>query len=300
MEKIKSVLHGNRKSEDATRDSHESSTSPQHPIYDEMTGHKEVGEGHEGRRGKEGTLTAAGGPYAQVQTTSGEPYTTLAQPGAESLKAEHIGTDGPLTGSNTTSGPVGASKTTSGGHLGSSHTTTGEHVGTSKTTFAEPLGSSSTATGGVVDSSKTTSGEPHISSHSTSGGHLGDSSTTSRGPIGTLTTTFGGLLRPDAAPTGKDSVNTGISDASIKSGVIGFGPSEGHGHAAYPTQLAPEKNLDRNQVVGGGDLETSEAAVQKDSRPATESQTLPRMYLRSCNHPFSRGVQKVLTPEHRL
>lgn len=142
----------------------------------------------------------------------------LAQPGSSvghghgHGKQEHVGTDGTIGATSTTSGaPIGSSSNTTGGPLGSSNTA------------REPIGSS----------------------------------TTTREPIGSHGTTSGGHLRPDANPTGKEGLTTGLSDASIKSGVIGFGAGERQEHAALPTHNPTSEYMDRNQVVGGGEPGTA-------------------------------------------
>ncbi|KAH9872261.1 hypothetical protein IAQ61_005096 [Plenodomus lingam] len=154
MEKMKNVLHGHKKTEETT--SHNPHASPPvaaggagetHPIYDQMTERKE---------GKHAPL---GQPVYEIKTTSGEPYTTLAQP-RHAVDGKH-------------------------GHESTSATTTQEH-------------------------------------------------------------------RPDAKTSG-----TEMSTASIKSGVIGFGPGE-QGHAALPTQNSIEQNLSPDHVVGGGNLGNSQ------------------------------------------
>ncbi|KAF1844175.1 uncharacterized protein K460DRAFT_357797 [Cucurbitaria berberidis CBS 394.84] len=222
MEKIKNVVSGHRKSEDATHTSPSTATgSEQHPIFDQMTGHKE---------GNEGTLTSAGGPYAQVQTTSGEPYTALAQP--SDSPGHH-------------------------GHARPEHVATGSPIGASNTTSREPIGSSSTTTGGPIGGSNTTTGGP-----------IGSSNTTSREPIGGSSTTSGGNIRPDY-PTGKDHLTAGISDASIKSGVIGFGAGERQEHAALSTHNPTEQYMDRNQVVGGGNPGTAAMTEGKNLTSTT-------------------------------
>ncbi|KAF1830428.1 hypothetical protein BDW02DRAFT_633634 [Decorospora gaudefroyi] len=97
MEKIKSVLHGHKKEGDVAHDSHTSPSTAagqQHPIYDQMTGQQSEG----------------GGPHSHVKTTSGEPYTELAQPlGSPGLhghgahgKPELFNNDGPMPSSTTT------------------------------------------------------------------------------------------------------------------------------------------------------------------------------------------------------
>ncbi|KAH7389835.1 hypothetical protein BKA66DRAFT_459900 [Pyrenochaeta sp. MPI-SDFR-AT-0127] len=241
--------------------------------------------GHTG--GKERKLSASGGPYAQVKTTSGEPYTTLAQPGSiiAQGKVDHVGPDGYTSGTTTTSGThIGDSKTTSAGHHGSSAAT-------------GPLGSSDTTSRGHVDSSTATSGGLVSGSTTTSGRHFGDSTTATGGPLGSSNTTSGENLRPEATPTGTGSANTGFSAASIKSGVIGFGAGE-QGHAALPARRSAEHGLDRNQVVGGGILGagagTGAAAAQRDARLDTESQALPHTTTTGHSDPAGPHDSKLL------
>lgn len=56
-----------------------------------------------------------------------------------------------------------------------------------------------------------------------------------------------------ARPQVSSGAYDGNSEASIKSGVIGFTPGQaGQGHAALPNNSTFEDKLDRNQVVGQG------------------------------------------------
>ena len=77
------------------------------------------------------------------------------------------------------------------------------------------------------------------STHLGGSSHVGDSSH------------HGDSLRPKASSGAYD----GISEASIKSGVIGFTPSSGgQDHAALPINNSAEGNLEPNQVVGQGNI----------------------------------------------
>lgn len=61
--------------------------------------------------------------------------------------------------------------------------------------------------------------------------------------------TEGDSARPQVSSGAYD----GNSEASIKSGIIGFTPGQaGQGHAALPNSNTVEDKLDRNQVVGQG------------------------------------------------
>ncbi|KAF7572814.1 hypothetical protein A1F97_00595 [Pyrenophora tritici-repentis] len=93
MEKIKSILPGHKKDNVA----HNSSTAEgqQDAVYDESTGHS-------GKR----NLTP-GQPVYDIKTTSGTPYTELAQPsGSAGLHGQgaHSGTDGRIGGTTTAHG----------------------------------------------------------------------------------------------------------------------------------------------------------------------------------------------------
>lgn len=75
---------------------------------------------------------------------------------------------------------------------------------------------------------------------------------------GTGTATSTGLgdssrVGDSARPLVNSGAYDGNSEASIKSGVIGFTPGQaGQGHAALPNNSTVEDKLDRNQVVGQG------------------------------------------------
>lgn len=90
------------------------------------------------------------------------------------------------------------------------------------------------------------------------------SSVTSSGPTNNSTLD----VRPHAP---KDA----LSDASIKSGVIGFGPSrqQEHAaqHAALPNRNPAENHLHPNQILGGGDS-GEVTGEQRNIQPTT----LPR------------------------
>lgn len=74
------------------------------------------------------------------------------------------------------------------------------------------------------------------------GGASGDSSHFEDSRVGDST-------RPHVSSGAYD----GNSEASIKSGVIGFTPGQaGQGHAALPNNNPVEDKLDRNQIVGQG------------------------------------------------
>ena len=70
---------------------------------------------------------------------------------------------------------------------------------------------------------------------------------------GTGTTTSTGLGGDSVRPQVSSGAYDGNSEASIKSGIIGFTPGQaGQGHAALPNNSTVEDKLDRNQVVGQG------------------------------------------------
>lgn len=90
--------------------------------------------------------------------------------------------------------------------------------------------------------------------------HLGDSAR------------HGDSLRPQV----NSGVYDGNSDASIKSGVIGFAPGEGgQEHAALPSNSSAEDRLDRNQVVGQGNTGTNTGSGLRNEVPHEQPSTLP-------------------------
>jgi hypothetical protein len=69
-----------------------------------------------------------------------------------------------------------------------------------------------------------------------------------------------------------------MSAASIKSGIIGFGTDERQEHAALPSRHFQEENLDRDQIVGGGNTGYAPTTTQTATgdQPSTIKQGLPR------------------------
>lgn len=96
----------------------------------------------------------------------------------------------------------------------------------------------------------------------TSTGLGGDRYVGTEGPIGgaRVGSTSGDNTLGDSSRVGdsaRPQVSSGAydgnSEASIKSGVIGFTPGQaGQGHAALPNSSTVEDKLDRNQIVGQG------------------------------------------------
>jgi hypothetical protein len=80
----------------------------------------------------------------------------------------------------------------------------------------------------------------------------------------------------NARPAVSSGTYDGNSDASIKSGVIGFTPgSGGQGHAALPSSKSAENRLDRNQVVGQGTTGTPTSSGLGNETIAEQPSTLP-------------------------
>lgn len=68
----------------------------------------------------------------------------------------------------------------------------------------------------------------------------------------------------------------GNSEASIKSGVIGFTPGQaGQGHAALPNNSSVEDKLDRNQIVGQGNAGTNSSSALRNEVSHEQPSTLP-------------------------
>jgi hypothetical protein len=63
-------------------------------------------------------------------------------------------------------------------------------------------------------------------------------------------------------------MHEGMSQASIKSGVIGFGTGERQEHAALSSRQNPEANLDRNQIVGGGSMAPGATVSETSQQPS--------------------------------
>ena len=82
-----------------------------------------------------------------------------------------------------------------------------------------------------------------------------------------------GALRPDPHPHGHTQE---ASIASIKSGVIGFGPTESQGHAAMSMHNPTQSNMTEGQVVGGGSPGTAGMTQGKSVQPSGGPETHPQ------------------------
>ncbi|EUC45475.1 hypothetical protein COCMIDRAFT_95384 [Bipolaris oryzae ATCC 44560] len=82
-----------------------------------------------------------------------------------------------------------------------------------------------------------------------------------------------GALRPDPHPHGHTQE---ASIASIKSGVIGFGPTESQGHAAMSMHNPTQSNMTEDQVVGGGSPGTAGMTQDKSVQPNAGAETHPQ------------------------
>lgn len=79
-----------------------------------------------------------------------------------------------------------------------------------------------------------------------------------------------GSLRSGAQPEGHAQEP---SIASIKSGVIGFGPAESQGHAAMSTHNPSTSNMTGEQVVGGGSPGTAGMTETRGMQPGPSAHT---------------------------
>jgi hypothetical protein len=119
--------------------------------------------------------------------------------------------------------------------------------------------------------------QPAATSTSTSAGQTattGLGQTEQRGtgnPLDGPSAVAGSASRPGAG-----YVHEGMSEASIKSGIIGFGSNERQEHAALPSHHNPQANLDRDQVVGGGNVASAPTATDASEQPSTLKSALPR------------------------
>ncbi|KAL6707535.1 hypothetical protein ACN47E_004105 [Coniothyrium glycines] len=221
MEKIKSVLHGHKKHDDTAHDATQSASATEgqkHPIYNEMTGQTT------------GQSVSGVSPYSQPKTVSGEPYTALAQPGSSTHgQAQHVGTDGVIGGHSGT--------TTT--HHDNSQSTNQTHAKNGGEASIVPLKVQEKLPESVERAVPNAIHDTGDNKHSTATGNHSS------------TTAFAGT-RPDANPTGSANHAEQMSTASIKSGVIGFGPESSQGHAAISTHNPTEEYLQRDQVLGGG------------------------------------------------
>ena len=137
----------------------------------------------------------------------------------------------------------------------------------------------------IYDSMKSTSStQPTTAGTSTSVGQADTSTglghtqhTGTGGPTGSHGTVAGENTRPDVNPRGAGHTHAGMSEASIKSGVIGFGGAgQRQEHAAMSSQQNPESDLNRNQILGGGNTARGPTTADTAEQPSTLKQALPR------------------------
>ncbi|KAH4863478.1 hypothetical protein HBH75_005690 [Parastagonospora nodorum] len=88
--------------------------------------------------------------------------------------------------------------------------------------------------------------------------------------LGSHGATVGSTTRPGTGP-----MHEAMSEASIKSGVIGFGAGQSQGHAALSTHQNPEASLDRNQIVGGGSNAPAPTSADASYQPSVLSSAVP-------------------------
>ncbi|KAH8731682.1 hypothetical protein GQ44DRAFT_337301 [Phaeosphaeriaceae sp. PMI808] len=117
---------------------------------------------------------------------------------------------------------------------------------------------------------------------------------TTRGPLSTGT--HGTITSDDSRPRVGPAHDT-LSSASIKSGVIGFGTTgNGHDHAVLPSRQNHEAQLDRNQILGGGNLSTSgNTATGPTAASTSNTQGLPLPVTSSQPH---TNIGSIFTPSN--
>ncbi|KAF2025734.1 hypothetical protein EK21DRAFT_103721 [Setomelanomma holmii] len=98
-------------------------------------------------------------------------------------------------------------------------------------------------------------------------------SSTPAGQTG-ASTGLGDSSRPNVSPTGAGHIHEGISEASIKSGVIGFGTGERQEHAALSSHN-PSTDVNRDHILGGGATGTGPTDRDPADQPSTLKQALP-------------------------
>ncbi|KAF1947470.1 hypothetical protein EJ02DRAFT_417652 [Clathrospora elynae] len=272
MEKIKSVLLGHKKEDDVAHNSPISSSTAaghQQSTHDQTADHKVDG----------------GGPYYDIKTTSGAPYTELTQPsGSAGLhehdahrRPEHVGNDGTL---------------------GHSDTPTASHHDSQSTnqTHAKDGGNSSIVPQKLQEKlpesvERAVPNAIHDTGDNKTHEYEGSNKTSDN-----ASTLAAGSVRPDAYPHGKSNHAQDASIASIKSGVIGFGPGEKQGHAAMSMHNPTEEYKDRNQVVGGGDPGSASMTEGSGIHPNTGAEPYSQTGAIGHEHP---GANSSLSTERQ-
>ncbi|KAL1801018.1 hypothetical protein ACET3X_001360 [Alternaria dauci] len=240
MQKIKSVLHGHKKDDTVAHDAHTPSSTAdgqQHPIYDQMS---------TGDEGRNTTAGHTGQPMYDIKTTSGAPYTELAQPsGSAGLHAHdvhgrpaHVGTDGPIGSTSTAA---------TGAQFNPSRTQ--DHATTS-----QPLGSAGTTTQDEHRPNAYPHGhtqEPSVASIKS--GVIGFGAGANQGHAAMPTHKPFQELSQDQVVGGGDPGTAGLNEGSganpgqthAQSGVIGSGPLGSS--PAYTTECQPYESTLRQE-----------------------------------------------------
>lgn len=146
------------------------------------------------------------------------------------------------------------------------------HGNTSSTTGQ----TSNPGAGAGVGSSPSTglSGETHTGNVGTDGSIGGSRLTGATGNDSHIvdSTRHGESVRPNVSSGTYD----GNSEASIKSGVIGFTPGQaGQGHAALPNNSSVEDSLNRDHVVGQGNTGANTSSGLRNEVAQEQPSTLP-------------------------
>ncbi|CAN9095118.1 unnamed protein product [Alternaria alternata] len=240
MEKIKSVLHGHKKDDTVAHDAQTSSSTAdgqQHPIYDQMSA---------GNEGRNTTAGYTGQPIYEIKTTSGAPYTELAQPsGSAGLHAHdahgrpaQVGTDAPIgtTGTAATGAQYDPSRT-------QDHATT-----------SQPLGNAGTAAEGAHRPDAYPHGhaqEPSVASIKS--GVIGFGAGANQGHAAMPTHMPTQELSQDQVVGGGDPGTAGLTEGRgvnpgqthSQSGITGSGPLGSN--PAYTTEHQPYENTLRQE-----------------------------------------------------
>ena len=148
---------------------------------------------------------------------------------------------------------------------------TGHNI-TSSTTNETPKFSN---TPNVATGTSAVPGEERHAGHVSAGGPIGGARVA--GTSDDNTHLGGGShLANSLRPKVNSGTYDGVSEASIKSGVIGFAPgSSSQGHAALPSNNSAEGSLRPNQVVGQGSIGTNTGSGLRNETVQEQPSILP-------------------------
>ncbi|KZM24692.1 uncharacterized protein EKO05_0007096 [Ascochyta rabiei] len=193
---------------------------------------------------------------------------------AGNVTHDHRGTTGTAAQSSTgTSGTTSAVQATPIYNQMTAHGNSSATAGETPRFSNTPNVGATARTGTGTDTSSGLAEDSHAG-HVGTDGPMGGARVA--GASGNHTNQMDSARHSDSRPHVSGGTYDGNSEASIKSGVIGFTPGSGaQGHAALPPINAAEGKLDRDQLVGQGTTDTNTGAGLRNETIREQPSTLP-------------------------